>query len=66
MWIGVQPQLQVFVALFGFPNCGKGQKETLLRRETIDFFLRFSGERFLEGGLSQLHPANVRNIFPLS
>src|SRR5260370_32490914 len=68
MWIDIQPQLLFFVADFLAPDCCERKKEALLRRKTVDFFValfRMLGERFLEGGVSEFHSANVGNVLTL-
>ena len=60
--------LRVLVALIRAPNLCEAKKESLLRRETVDFLLRFFGmfrECFLQREVGNLKPTDVRDIFAL-
>lgn len=62
--VGVDSQAKGFIAEFGSPNLPKGQKETLVGRKTVDFFVAFTLLRkCLEGFVSDRKPTNVGNVF---
>src|SRR5437879_11401455 len=68
MRIGVESQFQIFVALLRFPDRREREKETLLRREAVDFFIaifRMFIERLLQRGVSELYTTDVGDVFAL-
>src|SRR2546423_14860491 len=69
MRIGVQAKLLFFVTDLLPPNSCEGEKEALLWRKAVNFFVpifRMFIERFLERGVSELHAADVRDVLTLS
>src|SRR5438477_1690744 len=66
MWIGVEPQFQIFIALIVPPDLREPEKETLLRGEAVDLWLRsFLRELFLQRHVGDLHAADVGDVFAL-
>src|SRR5438270_6124034 len=56
MWIRIEPQLQILVALIVSPDLGEPKEEALFRSEPIDLRLRaFLGDRLLQRRERQLH-----------
>ena len=69
MRVGVEPQLQILIPLFRFPDRGERQKETLLGREAVDFLRACAGifiERLLQCRIGELDSAQVGDVFALS
>ena len=68
MRIGVESQFQIFVALLRFPDRREREKETLLRRVAVDFFIaifRMFIERLLQRGVSELYTTDVGDVLAL-
>ena len=66
MRISVKAQPQIVFALIRVPHLGPTQEEALLRRKSVNFLfarLRIFIERFLQGGIRQLHATYVRDVF---
>ena len=68
MRVGVEPQFEIFVTMIGPPDLRPGEEEALIGSKAVDLLVRFLGmlgQRLLEGGVSNLQPAVIGDVFAL-